>query len=209
MESVGQQRQRLKERYALMTEDELAVMAQDASDLTEVAQEALRAVIGERGLDFELKMESPAQRRDHPPEEDDELVILYRLGTAEGASRAMEALTAAGIPSFLTLEVRESDWKRARAVLAQAVKDDYSDDEKDYAFLCPKCRSEMVVMEERDPSSTAPYNWHCDVCGHQWSDEGIVEEVPAPGRKRRIPARNSLEDWWRLFPRARLGSESS
>ena len=164
-----------------MTEDELAVMAQDASDLTEVAQEALRAVIAERGLDFELNMEPPAQQQGHPPEEDedDELVILSRPGDAEGARSMMETLTAAEIPSFLTLEVRESDWKRARAVLAQAVKDDYSDDEKDYAVLCPKCRSEMVVMEERDPSSTAPYHWHCDVCGHQWSDEGIVEEVPA------------------------------
>jgi hypothetical protein len=162
-----------------MTEDELAVMAPDASDLTEVAREALLAVIAERGLDFELNMEPPAERRGHPPEEDEELVILSRPGDAEGARSMMETLTAAEIPSFLTLEVRKSDWKRARAVLAQAVKDDYSDDEKDYAVLCPKCRSEMVVMEERDPSSTAPYHWHCDVCGHQWSDEGIVEEVPA------------------------------
>jgi hypothetical protein len=181
MESVDQQRRRLKERYAQMAEDEVAVMARDAGDLTEVAREALRAVIAERGLDFELNMEPPAQQQGHPPEEDedDELVILSRPEDAEGARRVMETLTAAGVPSFLTLEVRESDWKRARAVLAQALKDDYIDDEKAYAVLCPKCRSEMVVMEERDSSATAPFHWHCDVCGHQWSDDGIVEEVPA------------------------------
>ena len=91
-------------------------MAPDASDLTEVAREALLAVIAERGLDFELNMEPPAERRGHPPEEDEELVILSRPEDAEGARRVMETLTAAGVPSFLTLEVRESDWKRARAV---------------------------------------------------------------------------------------------
>ena len=178
MESVGQQRQRLKERYAQMTEDELAVMAEDAGDLTEVAREALRAVIAERGLDFELKMEPRAQRRGDPPE-DDELVIFYGPGNAEGATSRMEALTAAGIPFFLTLEVRESDLKRARAAWAQAFKDDDIYDGKDYAVLCPKCRSGKPVLEERGSSSPAPYHWHCDACGHQWSDEGIVQEVPA------------------------------
>src|SRR6476661_1586149 len=48
MESAEQQWQQLKERYAQMTEDELAALAQSASDLTEVAREALQAVIAER-----------------------------------------------------------------------------------------------------------------------------------------------------------------
>ena len=108
MESVDQQRRRLKERYAQMTDDELAGMAQDAGDLTEVAQEALRAVIVERGLNFQLKMEPRAQQQDHPPEQDDELVIFYGTDNAEWARSAIEALTAAGIPFFLTLEVRRA-----------------------------------------------------------------------------------------------------
>jgi ribosomal protein L37AE/L43A len=69
--------------------------------------------------------------------------------------------------------------ERAQAALAQALEYDDTDDEKDYAVLCPKCRSGAVVLEERDSSSTAPFHWHCDACGHQWSNEGIVEEVPA------------------------------
>ena len=178
MESVDQQRRRLKERYAQMTDDELAVMAQDAGDLTEIAREALRAVIAERGLNFELKMEPRAQRRGDPPEED-ELVVFYGTDNAGWGRSAIEALTAAGIPFFLTLEVRESDLKRAHAAWAQDCENDDTDDRKDYAVLCPKCRSGTVVLEERDSSVTAQFHWHCDACGHQWSDEGIVEEVPA------------------------------
>jgi hypothetical protein len=177
MENVDQW-QRLKERYAQMTEDELAVIAQDASDLTEVAQEALQAVIAERGVDIQLKMEPPAQLRGHPPENE----VYVPLGWPENAEQAglvMEVLTAAGISSILRLEVLESELERAQAALAQALEYDDTDDEKDYAVLCPKCRSGAVVLEERDSSSTAPFHWHCDACGHQWSNEGIVEEVPA------------------------------
>ena len=178
MESVDQQWQRLKERYAQMTESELAALAEDASDLTEVAQEALQAVIAERGLDIQLKMEPPAPLRGHPPEEEN-IVTIGWPENAEQGGRVMEALTAAGIPSFFALGVLESDLKRARAAVAQAYEDDATDDGKNYAVLCPKCRSGTPVLEERDSSSTAPYHWHCDACGHQWSDEGIVEEVPA------------------------------
>src|SRR5262249_45705703 len=140
MESADQQWQRLKEHYAQMTEDELAALAQDAGDLTEVAQEALQAVLAERGLDIQLKMEPPAPLLGHPPE-DEKLVILGWPESAEQAASVMEALTAAGIPSFLNLEVLESDLKRARAAVEQAFEeeDDDSDDEKG-AVLCPKCR---------------------------------------------------------------------
>lgn len=176
MKSVEQQWQELKERYAQMTEGELAVLAEDASDLTEVAQEALQAVIAERGLDVQLKMEPPAQLPGHPPEDDD-LVILGWAENAEQAGRVMAALTAAGISSFLNVEVREGDLKRAHAALADAFEDEDTEEEKDYAIFCPKCHSGAVVLEERDSSSTTPFHWHCDACGHHWSDEGIEQEV--------------------------------
>lgn len=181
MESLEQQWQQLKERYAQMTEDELAALAQDASDLTEVAQEALQAVIAERGLDIQLTMEPPAQLRGHPPE-DEELVILGWAENAEQAGRVMEALTAAGISSFLNVQVLQNNLKRSHAALEEAFEDEDTEDEKDYAVLCPKCRSGAVVLEERDSSSTAPFHWHCDACGHQWSDEGIEHEV-LPGQE--------------------------
>ena len=178
MESLDQQWQALKERYAQMTEAELAALAADGSDLTDVAQEALQAVIAERGLDIQLKMEPPEQLRGHPPE-DEKLVILGWPDNPEEAARVMEVLTAAGISSFLNLEVLEGDLKRAHKALEEAFdNDDDTDEEKDYAVLCPKCRSGAVVLEERDSASTAPFHWHCDACGHQWSDEGIEQEVP-------------------------------
>lgn len=181
MESVEQQWQQLKERYAQITEDELAALAQGASDLTEVAQEALQAVIAERGFDIQLKMEPPAQLRGHPPE-GAELVILGWAENAVQAGRVTEALTAAGISSFLNVEVLEGDLKRAHAALADAFEDEDTEEEKDYAVLCPKCSSGAVVLEERDSSSKAPFRWHCDACGHQWSDEGIEQEV-LPGQE--------------------------
>jgi rubrerythrin len=179
MESLDQQWQQLKERYAQMTEDELAALAQQADDLTDVAQEALQAVIAERGLNIQLKMEPPAQLRGHPPE-DEELVILGWAENAEQAGRVMEALTAAGISCFLNVEVLEGDLKRAHAALERVFEDDdEKEEDKDYAVLCPKCRSGAVVLEERDSSSTAPFHWHCDACGYSWTDEGIEQEVPA------------------------------
>ena len=93
-----------------MTEGELAVLAEDGSDLTEVAQEALQAVIAERGLDIQLKLEPPAQLPGHPPE-DGALVILGWAENAEQAGRIMTVLAAAGISSFLNVEVREGDLK--------------------------------------------------------------------------------------------------
>ncbi|HEY2914192.1 MAG TPA: hypothetical protein VGK21_12590 [Candidatus Angelobacter sp.] len=178
MKSVEQQWQELKERYAQMTEGELAALAEDGSDLTEVAQEALQAVIAERGLDIRLKMEPPAPLRDNPPEAE-EIVTLGWPQNAEEAGRAMEALTAAGISSFLKLGVLEGDLKRARAAVEGAFEDVDDEEDKDYAVLCPKCRSGEVVLEERDSSSTDPFHWHCDACGHQWSDEGIEQEMPS------------------------------
>jgi len=179
MESIDQQWQRLKERYAQMREDELAAIAQQAGDLTEVAQEALQAVIAERGFDIRLKMEPPAPLGGDPPEVE-KIVTLGWPQSAEIAGRAMEALTAAGISSFLKLGVLEGDLKRAHAALERALEDDDEEEEdKDYAVLCPKCRSGAVVLEERDSSSTAPFHWHCDACGHRWNDEGIEQEVPA------------------------------
>jgi DNA-directed RNA polymerase subunit M/transcription elongation factor TFIIS len=194
MESLDQQWQQLKERYAQMTEDELAALAQQAGDLTDVAQEALQAVIAERGLDIQLKMEPPAQLRGHPPE-DEELVILGWAENVEQAGRVMKALTAAGISSFLNVEVLEGDLKRAQAALADALEDEDTEEEKDYAVLCPKCRSAKVVMEERDSSSAAPFHWHCDACGHHWSDDGIGQKVAGgqswPGEEFPAPS----EDW--------------
>jgi DNA-directed RNA polymerase subunit M/transcription elongation factor TFIIS len=87
----------------------------------------------------------------------------------------------------VSLKVRDVDRDRAVAALRRARAAAWGDnkdpeEEKDYAILCPKCRSAKVVLEGRDskltePPPTAMFQWRCDACGHQWVDEGILQEV--------------------------------
>jgi len=48
---------------------------------------------------------------------------------------------------------------------------------------CPKCRSEEVVFERRNPKprtrqeeNTAEFEWTCPTCGHHWVDDGLVRK---------------------------------
>ena len=150
MESVDQQLRQQKENYEHMTEGELCALAEDAYDLTEIARDALQAVITERGFTVRLKLEPPTPPSVEPP--DDDLVIFGWPKSAEEAGRTMKTLAAAGIPSFLSLEVRADDVKRAHAALDRAYDEEHKDDpeEKDYAILCPKCHSAKVVMAGSD-----------------------------------------------------------
>jgi DNA-directed RNA polymerase subunit M/transcription elongation factor TFIIS len=182
MKSVDQQWQQLKENYTHMTEGELCALAEDAYDLTEIAREALQAVLSQRGIAVRLKLEPTPSGSPHaePPEED--LVVFSWPWSAEDAGRTMETLAAAGIPSFLSLEVRADDVKRAQAALDAAADDDDQEEEKDYAILCPKCRSAAVVLKGRDTDladhvPTAKFQWSCDACRYQWVDDDITQEA--------------------------------
>jgi len=201
MKSVDQQWQQLKENYEHMTEGELCALAEDAYDLTEIAREALQAVLSQRGIAVRLKLEPTSSGSPHaePPEED--LVVFSWPPSAEEAGRTMETLAATGIPSFLSLEVRADDVKRAQAALEAAADDDDQEEEKDYAILCPKCRSAAVVLKGRDDTDltdhlpTAKFQWSCDACGHQWVDDGITQEAAGgqswPGEEFPYPS----EEW--------------
>jgi hypothetical protein len=74
MESVDQQLRRQKENYAHMTEGELCALAENAYDLTEIARDALQAVITEKGLDLRLKLDPIAPL---PPEDEDLVVFRW------------------------------------------------------------------------------------------------------------------------------------
>ncbi len=57
----------------------------------------------------------------------------------------------------------------------------------DLEIRCPKCHSEGVIFEERDATSAggkvtnpSKFHWVCDDCGHEWEDEGIAGNKPAP-----------------------------
>ena len=201
MESVDQQLRQQKENYEHMTEGELCALAEEAYDLTEIAREALQAVITEKGYNVRLKLEPAALSPAEPPEDD--LMIFGWPRSAAAAGRIMKDLTAAGIPSFLSLEVRASDVKRVQAALEHAMEDD-EEEEKDYAILCPKCRSAAVVLKGRYTDlaaspPTAKFQWNCDACGHQWVDKGILQEVAGgqswPGEEFPSREEDSAEEW--------------
>jgi DNA-directed RNA polymerase subunit M/transcription elongation factor TFIIS len=198
MESVDQQWQQQKENYEHMTEGELCALAEKAYDLTEIAREALQAVIMEKGVDVRLKMDPLAPL---PPEDEDLVVIRWEMNIEE-ARRTMKTLAAAGIPSFLSLEVRADDVKRAQAALDRAYEEDAKDDleKTEYAILCPKCHSAKVVLKGRTSTLEASpfgikYQWSCDACGHQWVDDGITQEAAGgqswPGEEFPSPS----EEW--------------
>ena len=185
MESLDQQFRQLKENYEHMTEGELCALAEKAYDLTEIAREALQAVIVEKGIDLQLKMDPLMPP---PPPEDEDLVIFRRETNLNETVLAMRALDAAGIPSFLCLEVRAADVKRAHAALDRAIEEDIKEDgkgdpdETECAILCPKCHSAKVILKGRTATLEASprdvwYQWSCDACGHQWVDQGFVQEV--------------------------------
>jgi hypothetical protein len=199
MESVDQQFRQLKEKYEHMTEGELNALAEKAYDLTEIAREALQAVIMEKGVDIRLKMD-PLEPL---PREDEDLVIFTLPPSAKDAWSIMKTLAAAGIPSFLSLEVRADDVKRAHAALERATDEEVKEadpDNKDYAILCPKCRSAKVILQRRTSTLGASprgvkFQWSCDACGHQWMDDGWVQQVDGgqswPGEEFPAPS----EEW--------------
>ena len=79
MESVDQQWQQLKKRYEQMTEGELAALAEEAYDLTEIARESLQNVITEKRLELRLKLHPLAS----VTAEDEDLVIFCTAGSVE------------------------------------------------------------------------------------------------------------------------------
>jgi DNA-directed RNA polymerase subunit M/transcription elongation factor TFIIS len=79
-------------------------------------------------------------------------------------------------------------WAREAMQFYEPVDDKTSKEEEEAeketdgeSIRCPKCHSTEVVFEELVPASTDKpqpqiYKWACDSCGHQWEDDGVLEE---------------------------------
>ncbi len=203
MESVDQQWQCLRENYARMTEDELGAVADDAYDLTPVAREALQAEISGRGLNIELKNTPPAPVVPTLDDDLIGVTVVYSLAQAKQVMDRLDAdsipsylgpdkLTdpndfKASFDDGVALRVSIGDQRRAIASLARR----FPEDDIDYTVLCPKCHSPEIIFqgremeatdnpeadddpdEEENPPKDAPFNWKCDACGYQWTDDGV------------------------------------
>jgi DNA-directed RNA polymerase subunit RPC12/RpoP len=146
----------LKEKYEHMTEGEIDALAEEAYDLTEIAREALQAVIKEKVITVRLALKPPLLR------DEDDLVIFRWPRSYEEIGYTIKILAAAAIPYFICLQVRGVDLRRAEAVMKRAIDEEFEEenddpeDQKDYAIVCPKCRSAKVVLKGRDTGLAAP-----------------------------------------------------
>jgi hypothetical protein len=181
MESVDQQVRQLKENYQQMTEGELCAVAENAYDLTEIAREALQAVISERSLGIQLaaapvpdELSDEAGSRDD--ERDDELVCVRTLHSESEAKEAKAVLDGNFIASCLGpenivdledfkgrfeggvgLKVFAGDAGRASKALSfyapqeEEGAENLEEEAKKYAITCPKCNSEEIIFERQVP----------------------------------------------------------
>jgi DNA-directed RNA polymerase subunit M/transcription elongation factor TFIIS len=208
MESIvpAEEWRRVQEQYAHMNDDELQGVADEAYELTEIAQQVLQAEISGRGLDIKLRS-APVETAVEPEECADDfdpselnLTVVHRVWDLAEARQAKNILNDAGIPSYLgqdnvenvdefkstfdggvDLRVREVDSQRAMRALAESIPLE-PDDDAEYISHCPKCHSPEIVFQGLDTEAArsafeSKFNWRCDACGHQWKDDGIEQEA--------------------------------
>jgi DNA-directed RNA polymerase subunit M/transcription elongation factor TFIIS len=56
------------------------------------------------------------------------------------------------------------------------------DEDAEYAVMCPKCHSQEITLNNSAPnavsqSAETKFNWICDACGHEWTDEGTAQKI--------------------------------
>jgi hypothetical protein len=196
-----EKRQQFAQNYALMADGELEELAKSASELTDIARDALHDEITRRGLTL-ASSDPPAAA----PELRN-LVILGSFTERYRADLAKTVLDSAGIRSLVSedgaglawtsagiggrLWVREEDIDAANALLETRLPTtDLEEDEGNEQPSCPQCRSTDIFYDgpdslghpEESPDSsdggdserskdTPRGIWKCIACGNEWRDE--------------------------------------
>ncbi len=192
-----EERRRLAQLYAGMSEGELQQLAQGAGSLTESAREALKFELSRRGLKVELG--DPAGPTDDV--ESGKVVTLRRFRDLPQALVAKSILDSAGIECLLgdentirmdwfwssalggvKLWVRREDADAAAAMLDQSIPEVFDvEGVGDYKQpRCPNCQSFDISFEELNkpvsyttaflgvPIPLARHRWKCSSCGRVW-----------------------------------------
>ena len=195
-----EERQRLAETYAGMTDAELQNLALRPASLTEVAWEALDDELDRRDLEL-LGEEAPEDREQL---ELRELVTIRQFRDLPEALLAKGSLESAGIECFLAdenlvrldwfisnfiggikLNVRVADVENARKILDEPILEGlYVQGVGLYEQpRCPKCQSLDVNFQELDrpiayitaflrlPMPVQRPAWRCHACDAEWEDE--------------------------------------
>ena len=195
-----EQRQRLAETYAGMTDAELQNLARRPASLTEVAWAALDDELDRRHLQL-LEEEAPEDREEL---ELQELVTIRQFRDLPEALLAKGSLESAGIECFLAdenlvrldwfisnfiggikLNVGAADVENARKILDEPILEGlYVQGVGLYEQpRCPKCQSLDVNFQELDrpiayisaflrlPIPVQRPAWRCHGCDAEWEDE--------------------------------------
>ena len=189
---------RLTEHYASMYDEQLQELAADFNNLTEMAQQALRAELQKRNLADHPEPERSTDRRQEQDashgdetENDSDLppeytwkTFLCDCETADQALHLREALRRAGIESWVEafqydlsigrgprILVAADQFEEARAIASQPIPEDVI-----RHFNTPVEEFEVPLCpqcggEESVLLGVEPTNsWSCETCGHEWSE---------------------------------------
>ena len=203
-----QERHRLSELYAQMTEGELREIADDALDLTDIARQVLGEEIGKRGLDIRLAesmVVSSFESRD--------MVTVRQFCDLPEALLAKGVLDSAGIECFLVddnmirmnwflsnllggvrLQVNRDDVEEAVTLLREPIPESFDIEGlgKYEQPKCPVCGSfdiaHHIGIDKRFaltalwiaslPIPLAQNGWKCQSCGAEWLDSQSEEAEP-------------------------------
>jgi hypothetical protein len=204
-----EERRRLADNYAGMTDGELQRLAQNADALTEMAWEALEDEMERRHLKFP-EDRAPEQRQEL---ELQELVTVRQFRDLPEALLAKGCLESVGIECFLgddnlvrldwfisnfiggiKLKVRAADAENAQQILNEPILEGlYVQGVGLYEQpRCPKCQSLDVNFQPLDrpiafmsaflrvPLPVQRSGWHCPSCDAEWEDDGISGSNDSP-----------------------------
>jgi DNA-directed RNA polymerase subunit M/transcription elongation factor TFIIS len=164
---------RLSEHYRQISDDELLGLARQDSELTEVAQQALKDEIHQRRLKLEPEKAppQPEPQTDSSYAEERELVEVCSVWSLADALQLQTLLDGAGIPFFMgpekatgvdavtsnfvngvSVQVMRIGLPWARQALqhympANQPEPKQQEEPGDFAVRCPKCSSEEVIFE--------------------------------------------------------------
>ncbi len=164
-----EERRRLAEHYASLTEGELRKIAEEPASLTPAAIEALNSEFARRQIDVKLETPQPDPEESHP--EIPDLVILRHFRDLPEALLAKGGLESAGIECFfdddnivrldwfisnavggIKLLVRPEDFAAANEILENGVPEAFDvPGVGEYEQpRCPKCNSLDVTLVTRN-----------------------------------------------------------
>jgi hypothetical protein len=202
MPTPEQERERIAGVYSAMSDEELRRIAESGDELSDSAQEALRAEVAKRGLKMEI-----APSRGEDVYELNHTVTMRQFRDLPEALLAKGSLESAGIQSYLVddnmirmdwfisnllggikLKVRPEDAEAASEILNQPIPETL-DVEGVGSFeqpKCPRCESLDVSYGELNkfvsygtayvgiPIPVYKKGWTCHGCGHEWEEQGGI-----------------------------------